>query len=286
MVTAAAAFSLLAVTFKYITRFLPPFEMMFARNAGAFLFLMIYMKARRKPLIRPVNGRLLAIRAVVGALAMLCYFYALTKLPVAEVVVIHKVAPFVILFLAWAWMGEAVTRKRIFSFLLAMIGVIVVFQPGFSRFGWVLTLPLLSAVLSGVAHTTLRKLAETDEPETIVAGFFIGSMAILIPAMMLEGPRWPADVSQWCLVSSLGLLTALAQVAMTKAYREAPAGSVALYSYATIPFAAVLAFVLFSEIPSSATVGGSVLIICAGWLNSRASAQSVSGKVRGERGFF
>jgi len=286
MLVAAASFSVLAVVFKYITRTLPPFEMMFARNAGAFAFLMLYMKARGKQLIRPVNGRLLAIRAVLGAFAMLCYFYALTVLPVAEVVVIHKAAPFVILFLAWAWMGEPVGRTRLFSFVIAMVGVVVVFQPGFTRFGWLLMLPLLSAVLSGVAHTTLRKLAETDEPETIVAGFFIGSMAVLVPVMVWEGPRWPGNIQEGVLVLSLGLLTALAQVAMTKAYREAPAGSVALYSYATIPFAAVLALVLFSEIPSLATITGSVLIIGAGWLNSRSGSRRTPGNGRGGRGFF
>ncbi len=286
MLTAAASFALLAVLFKYVTRSLPPFEMMFARNGGALIFLILYMKLRGKRLIRPVNGRLLAVRAIVGALAMLCYFYALTVLPVAEVVVIHKVSPFVILFLAWAWMNEPVTFKRVFSFVIAMTGVVVVFQPGFARFGWLLVLPLISALLSGIAHTSLRKLAETDEPETIVAGFFVGSMAILIPAMMIEGPRMPGETVEWVLVCSLGLLTAIAQVAMTKAYREAPAGSVALYSYATIPFAALLAFMLFNEIPSAATICGSVLIIVAGWLNTRAAGRISRARFKGGRDFF
>lgn len=286
MLTAAAAFSVLAVVFKYVTRTLPPFEMMFARNAGALLFLLTYMKGRGKPLLHPVNGRLLAVRAILGALAMLCYFFALTVLPIAEVVVIHKAAPFVILFLAWAWMGEPVGLRRIGAFVISMTGVLVVFQPGFNRFGWLLLLPLLSAVLSGIAHTTLRKLSETDEPETIVAGFFVGSMAILVPVMLMEGPRLPRGWMEWLLVLSLGLLTAMAQVAMTRAYREAPAGSVALYSYATIPFAAVLALLLFGERPSVPTVGGSLLIIAAGWINSWSTGSGGRGRERGGRGFF
>jgi len=263
MLAASAFFVLQAVAYKLATQFLPPFEMMVIRNSGALLLLWLWQRSRGRRIRLPVNRSLLLLRGVFGTLGMICYFYGLHLLPMAEVVVIHKTAPFIILVLAAIFMGEKITRTKMVGFLIAMAGVAVVFRPGIQHFGLVLFLPLAAAVFSGAAHASIRKLNETEDPTTIVSGFFLISLPLLIPLMMGEGVQVPDSGGQWFLVFSVGFLTVLAQICMTYAYRVGEAGEVALYSYASIPLAALFGLVIFGDVPDTGTIAGSIMIIAA-----------------------
>ena len=263
MLVASVFFVLQAAVFKWTTAYLPPVEMMVWRNAGAFVFLYAWSRLKGTRIPAPSNPGLLLVRATFGTIAMLGYFYALYLLPMAEVVVIHKTAPFIILILARFFLGETISRYHLLAFAIAMAGVWIVFQPGLGRYGLVLFLPLLAAFFSAVAHTSLRRLNETDQPVTIVAGFFLISIPILVPLMLVEGFILPGTVLLWGMVLSVGLFTMIAQVAMTYAYRYGKAGEVALYSYSSVPLAALAGVVIFGDIPDTGTIIGSIWIIVA-----------------------
>lgn len=275
MLVATLFFVFQGVAFKVSTRWLPPVQMMVIRNAGALLMLWCWLGCRGQRVFKPVNGRLLALRGILGTGGMIGYFYGLHLLPMAEVVTIHKTAPFIILVIARVFLGEPITRRKIAAFVVAMAGVMVVFQPGFERFGGLLFLPLAAALFSGAAHASIRRLNDTDHPTTIVSGFFLISLPILVPLMVLDGIAVPVGMFQWALVVAVGLFTVLAQLAMTLAYRYGPAGEVALYSYSSIPVAAIFSFFLFEDPLTTGTATGSILIILAAFLMHREIRRSI-----------
>ena len=124
---------------------------------------------------------------------------------------------------------------------------------------------------SGVAYTLVRKLAITEHPSVIVLYFPM----VCLPATLILGGMefiWP-DLTGWAALLGVGLFTQLGQLSLTRAMQVDSASRATSLSYLQIVFAAVLGWLFFSEIPSSATLAGAGLIllgaIVSAWMQPR-----------------
>ncbi|GEM_PF-931661 len=270
MVAASFFYAMLAVDFKFLAKRYPVFEMIFARNFTAFIFVGFYMIARGIKTFKFTNFKLLTARGIFGTFAALFYFYSLSVLPVATVITIHKTAPFFIIILSWIFLKEKSSRYKFIAFFIAFTGILLIFKPGYNsgRYFY-LFLPVFSAIFSAISHTIVRKLGETNEPVVIVVFFFFVSNFILAPLMIYQGIKLPDNVFHWFLVALLGVFTGAAQITMTKSYSLTKAGEASLYSYINIPFAVLLAYLVFGEIPDKISFMGILLVIYAAFVNYR-----------------
>ncbi len=268
MVAASFFYALLAIDFKYLAGKYPVFEMIFARNFTAFLFVSSFMAVKGVKKFKFNNIKLLTLRGVLGSFAALFYFYSLSKLPVADVVTIHKTAPFFIIVLSWIFLKEKSSKYKFIAFFIAFGGILLIFKPGYNAGKYFyLSLPVLSAIFSASAHTVIRKLGQTNEPVVIVVFFFFVSNFILAPLMLWQGIKLPDNFFHWLLVALLGVFTGAAQVSMTKSYSLTQVGEASLYSYINIPFATFLAFLFFNELPDKISFIGISLVLYAAYVN-------------------
>ena len=112
---------------------------------------------------------------------------------------------------------------------------------------------------SGVAYTLVRKLAATEHPSVIVLYFPM----VCIPATLLLGSNnfiWP-DQMGWLALIGVGCFTQLGQLSLTKAMQTDSASKATSLSYLQIVFAAGLGWLLFKEIPATATFIGAGFIL-------------------------
>ncbi len=268
MIVASFCYAFLAVDFKFLAKKYPVFEMIFARNFTAFVFLSLFLVQRGIKKFKFNNLKLLIARGVLGSFAALFYFYSLSKLPVATVVTIQKTAPFLIILLSWVFLKEKSSKYKFIAFFIAFLGILLIFKPGFNQGEYFyLFLPLCSAFFSAMAHTIIRKLGESNEPAVIVWFFFFISNFILAPLMIYQGIEIPKGIFDWSLVLLLGVFTMSAQLSMTKSYSFTKVGEASLYSYINIPFATFLAFLFFNELPDSISFIGILLVVYAAFVN-------------------
>src|SRR5690606_16685379 len=203
---------------------------------------------------------LLLLRGGLGFGGLVCFFYAVTTLPLAEVTVIHYLNPIFTAVLAALLLKERMGPLLVGALLVGLAGVARVARPSF-LFGGGSSLPPLgvAAALTGSlvaagAYTTVRQLRKTDHPLVIVFYFSLvavpASLPLVIPVFVMpRGIEW-----LWLLL--IGVMTQIAQVHMTRGLALVPAGPGTAVGYVQIAFAASWGALFFAERPGLFTVLG------------------------------
>lgn len=262
----ALFFALMAATVKSLSN-IPVAEKIFFRNVlGLFVALYMVMK-NKKPLLGN-NKKFLILRSIFGLLGVAAYFYSLGKIPLADTVILNKLSPFFVLLLAAIFLSERMKKYHIIAFIIAIFGATLVIKPEFSVDFIPYIIALLSAFFAGSAYTIIRYLRNYDSPETIVLYFTFISTICMIPIMIFMPNQFVIPTFTEILgLLALGIFATTAQFLMTNAYRYAPAGELAIYTYANIIFSTIIGLVIWSEIPDVLSILGGILIIIAGFIN-------------------
>lgn len=266
MALAATFFSLMTVFVKMIGTRMPSAEVVFFRSVISVV-LTLGMLRRRS--VSPWGNRrgLLLVRGFSGFLALLCFFYAIARLPLADVTVIQFTHPVFVALLAAVFLRENVGTRQGISFLLSIAGVLVITRPNFLTGANTDMLPplvvgiaLAGAVLASVAYVLVRKLRETEDPLVVVLYFPLVSVPAAIPVMW-PNAVWPTP-REWLLLVGIGVTTQIAQVYLTRGLHAERAARATSVSYLQIVLAAIWGALFFGEIPDAWVVAGAVLVCC------------------------
>lgn len=273
MVLAAFCFSLMALLVKIVGQRLPSAEMVLVRSIIA---LVLSYGMLRRAAVTPWGQRkgLLFFRGLAGFGALLCFFYALTKLPLADTTVIVYVSPVFTAILAALFLKETLGRNEALGFLFSLIGVLCVAQPSF-LFGdaansldlLAVGIAVLGAVFSAMAYVAVRKLRETEHHLVVVFYFPLVATPASVPFVVAEA-LWPTPF-EWLLLLGIGIFTQIAQVYLTKGLHLEKAGRAMSVTYVQIVFAAVWGFLFFSEIPNALSLVGALFVVAGTLLAAR-----------------
>lgn len=280
MVATALCFSLMSLMVKVLGKRLPAAEIVFVRSAVTLVISYAMIRAAGVSAWGH-NRRLLLLRGLTGFGALYCFFFAVTRLPLADVTVIHFTNPVFTAILAAVFLKEHMGRRELLGLTLCIAGVMFVAQPG-QLFGdrarsldlVVVSVALVAAALTAVAYTTVRKLRETDDPLVIVFYFPLVATPASIP-IMLGNALWPTPV-EWLLLVGVGIVTQAGQIFLTKGLHRERAGRAMSMSYVQVVFAALWGWMFFREIPNSLAVFGAALILFGMLVVSRVGLETVS----------
>jgi drug/metabolite transporter (DMT)-like permease len=143
-------------------------------------------------------------------------------------------------------------------------GATLVIKPGFGWLNLPAAIALGAAVLSAVAHLTVRRLNATDAPLVIVLYFtlIVGACSGLlsIPVFVVPDPR------QLLILLGMAQCAAFGQLLMTTAYGRDTAPVVAASAYAVVVYGLLLGYLLWGELPDGLALVGGALIVGAGVL--------------------
>ncbi|TNF60493.1 MAG: DMT family transporter [Rhodobacteraceae bacterium] len=215
--------------------------------------------------------RLAAIRTGLHIIGISSMFTALQYLPLAEAVAIAFVMPFIMLLLGRFVLDEEVGLRRLAACVVGFAGTLMVIQPSFAAVGWPALWPLLVAVVFALFMLVTRQIAKETDPVGLQAVSGLMATAVLVPALFLGDalglpaleivPPAPAD---WALLLAIGLLGTAAHLLMTWSLRFAPSATLAPMQYLEIPFATVIGWVLFRDLPNGLAAFGICVTIAAG----------------------
>ncbi|MGR3468620.1 MAG: DMT family transporter, partial [Shimia sp.] len=198
-------------------------------------------------------------------------FTALLYLPLADAVAIAFVMPFIMLLLGWWVLGESIGPQRIAACGVGFVGTLMVVQPSFADVGWPALLPLGVAVNFALFMLVTRQLAKGVDPVALQALSGALAVVILLPVMALATVvGWevlaftPPPPAGWGWLLAVGITGAVAHLCMTWALRYAPSATLAPMQYLEIPFATLVGFVAFRELPGGLAALGIAVTIAAG----------------------
>jgi drug/metabolite transporter (DMT)-like permease len=229
---------------------LPSVQKSFFRNfvAAGFAF-MILLKDRVPFQCKKENLIYLLLRAVFGTMGILCNFYAIDHLVLADASMLNKMSPFFAVLFSFLVLKEKVTVPQALIVAGAFIGSMFVVKPTFLNMDLIPSVIGLSGgICAGAAYTMVRKLGENGEKGPFIVFFFsMFSCVMTLPWLIFD--YHPMTAMQLAMLLMAGLSAAGGQFSITAAYTCAPAKEISVYDYSQIIFAAFLGFVVFGQIP-------------------------------------
>ena len=254
MLLSALGFSFMAVSVKWASSLDIPVLEIVAARALVSLFLS-YADVRRKQ-ISPYGHKkaLLFARGAVGALALVCVYYAITHMPLAEATVLQYLHPMFTAVLALFFLKERIQLSVVLSIIFSFIGLMLIARPdwlfghavqGFSYIA--VGAAILGAFGSAVAYVLVRKLNETEDTSVIILYFPL--IALPLSLVLLGNDFVMPSGYAWLALLLVGVFTQVGQVGLTKAMQTETASKATAFSYLQVVFAAVLGWLFFGEIP-------------------------------------
>lgn len=203
-----------------------------------------------------------ALRAVFGAGAMVGFFYALSKMGLAETVTLAFSSPLFITLMSIPMLGEKVGPRRLAAVIVGFVGVLIVVRPGSEIFSLYALIPIAASFCFAMTMLLARKMADT---ETSVSMTFYTSIGGLIVGLIGAPAVWISPAGgDWPVFLVLGLLGGVGQFLVTASLRYAEAGVIAPFEYTALVWATLFGFVFWNEMPDLISIFGGVIVVGAG----------------------
>ncbi|HEU4629473.1 MAG TPA: DMT family transporter [Gemmatimonadaceae bacterium] len=274
-------FSVMSLLVKIAGAHLPTVEVVLVRSVVTLVLSAAMLRHAGVAPWGRRHGRLV-LRGVLGFCALLCFYYALTHLPIADATVLQYMNPVFTALLAAGLLGERLALGEVAATAVSLAGVVLVARPSV-LFGGAVALPLhavaialLGALCSASAYVTVRSMGRAEHPLVVVFYFPLVSVPLGLP-LVLPVWVWPT-AREWAVLAGVGIATQIAQVYLTKGLQLEPAGRATAVGYLQVVFAAVWGLLFFGERPGLWTVGGT-LLVAAGTLALTTLHQRRAGRI-------
>jgi drug/metabolite transporter (DMT)-like permease len=258
-----------------------PFEVAFFRCLFGLVLVIPWIVKSGPALSRRRNSGFYLLRAGVGIVSMVTWFYGITVVPLATATAVNFTAPLFATLAAALILREDVRLRRWSAVILGFVGVLVIMRPGSERLDANLLILLVSAATAAMNNITVKFLARTEPPGRIVALFMLYLTPLsLIPALLVW--QWP-DPRTFGALIGLGSLGTIAHISVARALAAADASACAPFEFARLPFAALIGFLWFGEVTDLWTWAGAAIIAGSSVYVAHREARLARLERRGER---
>jgi len=193
----------------------------------------------------------------------ICFFLALTFIPIAKAATISLTGPLIVAALAWPMLGERTNAGRLAALAVGFVGVVIVIRPGSELFHWASLLVVCSASFYGLYQILTRLVGPFDPPETsAIYSSVVGAFGLL--AVLPFVWKTPADAATVALFCSMGVLGALGHYCVARALIYAPANVVSPFQYFQLIGSVAVGYLFFGNLPDAMTWVGAAVIVASG----------------------
>lgn len=257
----AGFFFALMTFFIRLSGDLPTMQKAFFRNAVAAVVAIVMLARSEEGFkIKKESWLSLFFRCAFGTSGLICNFYAIDHLYIADANILNKMSPFFAIIASYFILKEKANKVEWLCVAVAFTGALFVVKPSFNMEFIYAFIGLLGGLGAGIAYTFVRKLGKQGERgPVIVMCFSVFSCLVTFPFLLVQYK--PMNHLQLLYLLLAGASAAGGQLSITAAYTKAPAKEISVYDYTQVLFAALLGFLFFQQIPDWISVCGYVLII-------------------------
>lgn len=263
MLASAIGFTVMTTLIKYLGEDYPAALQTFYRQAAGLIVLAPLIARDWRGAFRTTRPGILLFRSAAGVLAMILAFYAYQKMPLADANALSFTRTLWLVPLAAFVLHEPLGPRRIGAALAGFVGVVVMLRPGAHgiAFGLPEAAALGSALLFALTITGMKVMVRDHSPFTLlVYAAVLGLIFALPPALFVW--RWPEPVDL-ALLAAMGVVGTITQGCYIKGMSIGDAAAMAPIDYTRLVFAALVGFVLFSEVPGAWTIAGAAIVVAS-----------------------
>ncbi|WP_051217242.1 DMT family transporter [Paenibacillus assamensis] len=266
-ILASLVFSIMNALVKAVSFTIPPTEVAFFRSIIGTILIFALMK-RSSVSFSTTGIPMLLTRGVLGALYLITYFYAISKISLTDATILAHMSPIFVFILAFFFLKEKLSRQMLFIMPIAFLGAILLVNPfEFSTYSIYALVGVLSAILGAGAATSIRYLSQRHHAYEIVFYFLATATFVSLP-LMWDSFVMP-NAEEWVYLIAIGVVSLVGQVFLTKAFTHENAIVVEVTRYIGIVFNALWGFLFWFEIPDMYTILGGCLIVATCIMMSR-----------------
>lgn len=253
---------------KQLGPVIPAAEAAFLRYAIGLVFVLPALRPMLRARLTRRQWGLFTIRGAAHSVGVALWFYAMARIPIADVTAMNYMSPIYVTIGAALFLGEGLALRRILAVIAALIGAVIILRPGFREVGPGHLAMLLAAVVFGASYLLAKVLSDETSPAVVVGMMSVFVTIGLLPLALADWvtPSWP----------TLGMLTLVALAAtaghytMTLAFAAAPVTVTQPVTFLQLVWACLLGYFVFDEgIDLWVVVGGGVILASVSFITWR-----------------
>jgi drug/metabolite transporter (DMT)-like permease len=210
--------------------------------------------------------RTLWLRSIAGSISLVCTFFALTRLPVSDVLTLTNTFPIWVALLSWPLLRERPSRGVWLSVACGVVGIVLIQRPHLAEGNFATFLALGSSFSTAVAMIGLHRLRKIDT-RAIVAHFSAVSFIFCLAALFFFERNTPSEKlfasRTLVMLLGVGVSATIGQLSLTKAFASGPPARVAVIGLTQIVFAMGFDTLLWDQSFHAVTLIGIALVIAS-----------------------
>ena len=261
MLVTGLCFVVVTGVVRHLGTDLPAAQSAFIRFLYGILFLApTLLPALRRGLSAQV-WKLALSRGVLHVAAVVLWFFAMARIPVAEVTAIGYLNPIVVTVGAALFLGERLAFRRMAAIAIALVGAMIILRPGFREVAPGHLSQLGAAICFGLSFLFAKRLSTLAAPSTIIA---LLALTVTIGLAPLAWVVWVPPT--WEQLGWLGIVAAFATMGhytMARAFVAAPLTVTQPVTFVQLVWATLLGWFAFGEAVDPLVLAGGAMIIAA-----------------------
>ncbi|MFQ5786151.1 MAG: DMT family transporter [Alphaproteobacteria bacterium] len=259
MVGSCACFTVLTALIRYLSATIDPLEIVFFRNLFGMAVMLPWLFHRGLGALTTTRLPLHALRALVGLVAMIAWFTAVSRMNLADAVALSFTSPLFATVAAIFLLSEVVRLRRWLAIGAGFLGAMIILRPGFAEIPPAALLVLLSSMAMGFAVSLVKILTRHDASEPIVFYMVLFlTPASLVPALFV----WQTPtLDELGLLVALGGMATLGHLCLVRAFASADATAVLPFDFVRLPLIALAGYLVFDETLDVWTGLGAAIIL-------------------------
>ena len=268
MLLALLMFTIMGISIRLSSEQVHVLEVVFFRNALAIIIMAPLLFRMGRDSIRMQRPGLYYGRAVINFCGMLCGFTAVTLIPLAEMTALSFTGPIFVTIGAAMFLGEVIRIRRMVAIGFGFVGAMIILRPGFADISIGTMLALASALSIAGASLVVKKMTETESATAIVFWMAMMQAPIALVPMLFV---WEMPTAQtWLWLWIMALAGTAAHVLFTRACSMVEITSLQPLEFAKLPFAVILAWLVFDELPDMFIwIGGAIIFSSTAYITRR-----------------
>jgi drug/metabolite transporter (DMT)-like permease len=262
---------IVAVAGREAARELNVFQIMEIRSAlGLVMLYPLVHLAGGFAALRTSRLRMHASRGLLHYAGQLGWFYALTLIPLGQVVSLEFTMPIWTAILAASFLGERITIWKVVAITLGLLGVFVIVRPATGEINPGQLIALAAAVAFGTSVAMMKSLTRTEASVAIVFWMMVVQVvAGALPTLYVWA--WPSPYV-WACTIAVAIGGTFSHFCMARAMLYADATVVLPMDFLRVPLTAAAGWLIYNERMDVFTILGALLILAGNLLNLKPPA--------------
>ena len=268
MVMTGLQFVCVTALVKVLGTRVPAPEAAFLRYVMGLVFLIPMLGNLRQLRMDRQTLTLFGWRGLAHAGGVVLWFFAMARIPIADVTAMNYLSPVYVTLGAALFLGEKLALRRVLAVLAALLGALIILRPGFREVGPGHIAMLFTAIFFGASYLMAKRLSDLCNPVVVVAMLSVTVTIGLAPlaAMNWVTPTW----TELAILMGVASLATGGHYTMTLAFRAAPLAVTQPVTFLQLVWAVTLGVVVFHEaLDPWVILGGTVIVAAVSFISWR-----------------